>query len=80
MSKLFEHTAEPTKAEKFLWEARECLVGYPDIVKQFDAVYISRGPVSVMIAQLHECLSVKRAMVAEMELQEVGEAKGSGIE
>lgn len=69
MGQMFEHIAKPAKAENFLWEARGCLAKYPDMLKQFDAVYVNREPVSVMIAQLHEVLSVKRAIMAERDSQ-----------
>jgi hypothetical protein len=80
MGRLFEHCAEPAKAEKFLWEARDCLVGYPEVVKLFDAVYVDRGPVEVMIAQLHEVLSVQREMGAARDLQDLEVAKSDGVE
>jgi hypothetical protein len=80
MGQMFEHIAEPAKAERFLWEARGCLAEYPDMLKQFDAVYVNRGPVSVMIAQLHEVLSVKRAMMAERDSQGQDVAKSGGVE
>ncbi|RYP89637.1 hypothetical protein DL770_004215 [Monosporascus sp. CRB-9-2] len=55
------------KAEKLFWEARECLVGHPDVLKQFDAVYIRDDrPVSVMLKQLCEVLKLKAAMVEKM--------------
>ncbi|KAL6354032.1 hypothetical protein LRP88_12584 [Fusarium phalaenopsidis] len=49
------------KAEKYLMEARDCLKGYPDILKQFDDIYINKRPVSVMLGQLHECMTLKNA-------------------
>ncbi|RYO83158.1 hypothetical protein DL764_009498 [Monosporascus ibericus] len=58
---------EPDKAEKSFWEARECLVGHPDVLKQFDAVYIRDDrPVPVMLEQLCEALKLKTAMVEKM--------------
>jgi hypothetical protein len=45
MSQIFEHGAEPAKAEKFLWEARVCLDAYPDLLMLFDAVFVSGRPV-----------------------------------
>jgi hypothetical protein len=69
MGQMFEHIDEPAKAEKFLWEARGCLAKYPDMLMQFDTVYVNRRPVSVMIAQLHEVLLVKRAMMAKRDSQ-----------
>lgn len=75
---MFEHYAEPAKAEKFLWEARECLVAYPDMLRQFDAVFVNGRPVDVVIAQIHECLEVQRVMRAERDLQEKDVAKSSG--
>jgi hypothetical protein len=77
MSQMFEHCAEPAKAEKFLWEARECIVGYPELVKQFDAVFVYGRSVDVVIAQINECLEVQRGMGAGRDLQEkdVGRAE-----
>jgi hypothetical protein len=77
MSQMFEHCAEPAKAEKFLWEARECIVGYPELVKQFDAVFVNGRSVEVVIAQINECLEVQRGMGAGRDLQEkdVGRAE-----
>jgi hypothetical protein len=72
MSQMFEHCAEPAKAEKFLWEARECIIGYPEMVKQFDAVFINGSPVEVVVAQMNECLEVQRAMKAAKDLQKEG--------
>ncbi|RYO96469.1 hypothetical protein DL765_011558 [Monosporascus sp. GIB2] len=61
------HLDESDKAEKLFWEARECLVGHPDVLKQFDAVYIRDDrPVSVMLEQLREALKLKAAMVEKM--------------
>ncbi|RYP21135.1 hypothetical protein DL765_002424 [Monosporascus sp. GIB2] len=62
---------EPTVNMAFglrsFWEARECLVGHPDILKQFDAVYIRDDhPVSVMLKQLYEALKLKAAMLEKM--------------
>lgn len=79
MSQMFEHCAEPAKAEKFLWEARECLIGYPEMVRQFDAVFVNGRTVEVVIAQMNECLEVQRAIRAERDLQEKDvEKSGSG--
>ncbi|RYO77287.1 hypothetical protein DL766_001006 [Monosporascus sp. MC13-8B] len=64
---IFEHFDESNKTEKLFWEARECLVGYPDVLKQFDAIYIRDDrPVSVMLEQLREALKLKAAMVEKI--------------
>jgi hypothetical protein len=80
MSRVFEHCAEPAEAETFLWEARECLVVYPDMLKQFEAVFINGRPVEVVIAQIHDCLEVQRAMRAEKDLQEKDVGKRGSVE
>ena len=80
MSQMFEHCAEPAKAEKFLWEARECIVGYPEMVKQFDAVFVNGGSVEVVIAQMNECLEVQRVMRAERDLQGKDVGKSVSVE
>ncbi|RSL86740.1 hypothetical protein CEP51_002681 [Fusarium floridanum] len=51
---MLQNTGDLVKAEKYLMEARDCLKGYPDILKQFDDIYINKRPVSVMLEQLHE--------------------------
>ncbi|RYP29461.1 hypothetical protein DL767_006730 [Monosporascus sp. MG133] len=64
---MFVHLDESDTAEKLFWEARECLVGHPDVLKQFDAIYIRDDrPVSVMLEQLCEAMKLKAAMVEKM--------------
>jgi hypothetical protein len=58
---MLQNTGDLAKAEKYLMEARDCLKGYPDILKQFDDIYINKRPVSVMLGQLHECMTLKNA-------------------
>ncbi|KAM5378667.1 hypothetical protein ACJZ2D_004466 [Fusarium nematophilum] len=60
---MLQTTADPVKAEGYLWQARECLAMYPKILKQFDDIYINKRPVGVMIKELHECLSLKEGKV-----------------
>ncbi|KAI6767724.1 hypothetical protein HG530_005733 [Fusarium avenaceum] len=56
---MLQNTAEPPKAEKYLWEARSCLKPYPDVLKLFDNIYINHRPVPVMLSQLHEAMHPK---------------------
>ncbi|RYP67838.1 hypothetical protein DL771_007015 [Monosporascus sp. 5C6A] len=68
LQQMMVHLDEFDKAEKLFWEARECLVGYPDVLKQFDAVYIRDDrPVSVMLKQLREVLKLKAAILEKMD-------------
>lgn len=66
---MLERTAEPVLAEKFLWEARECLIDYPEILAQFDAIFIGHQPVSVMMRDLHECMIMKKGVERRMSQQ-----------
>ncbi|RYP77390.1 hypothetical protein DL771_001185 [Monosporascus sp. 5C6A] len=75
VGQMLVHINESDKAEKSFWEARECLVGHPDLLKQFDAIYIRDDrPVSVMLKQLCEALKLKAAMVEKM-----GSDSGSNV-
>ncbi|KAK2774607.1 hypothetical protein CKAH01_13182 [Colletotrichum kahawae] len=58
MAKMFEHIAEPARAEHFFWKARKCLEPYPEVLLQFDKIYLNCRPVSVMIGQLNEAFSL----------------------
>ncbi|KAJ4309796.1 hypothetical protein N0V84_011305 [Fusarium piperis] len=58
---MLQNTGDLAKAEKYLMEARDCLKGYPDILKQFDDIYINKRSVPVMLGELHECLTLKNA-------------------
>ncbi|KAJ4251861.1 hypothetical protein NW762_011158 [Fusarium torreyae] len=58
---MLQNTSDPTKAEKYLWEAREYLKPYPDILKLFDDIYINKRPVPVMLGQLHEAMALKKS-------------------
>lgn len=55
---MLRSTSDIAKAEKYLWEARECLTSQPEILKQFDDIYINKRPVPVMLGELHRCLSI----------------------
>ncbi|RYP63565.1 hypothetical protein DL769_006920 [Monosporascus sp. CRB-8-3] len=67
IGQMLVHLDESDKAEKSFWEARECLVGHPDVLKQFDAIYTRDDqPISVMLGQLREALKLKAAMVEKM--------------
>ncbi|KAM0545595.1 hypothetical protein ACHAPJ_011295 [Fusarium lateritium] len=58
---MLQNTSDPAKAEKYLWEAREYLKPYPDILKLFDDIYINKRPVPVMLGQLHEAMASKKS-------------------
>lgn len=58
---MLQNTGDLAKAEKYLMEARDCLKGHPDILKQFDDIYINKRPVSVILGRLHECLALNNA-------------------
>ncbi|KAE9580108.1 hypothetical protein CGCF415_v010730 [Colletotrichum fructicola] len=64
MAEMFEHVAEPAQAEHFFWKARECLEAYPEVLSQFDKIYLNGRPVSVMIGQLNEAFSLQKAKMA----------------
>ena len=72
------------KAEKAFWAARECLVGYDEVLKEFDSAYLREGrPVSVLIEESSKVYRVaaKRASVLAKEMG-MGDGKGevSGVE
>nr|XP_036581905.1 uncharacterized protein CTRU02_07982 [Colletotrichum truncatum]KAF6790462.1 hypothetical protein CTRU02_07982 [Colletotrichum truncatum] len=69
MAEMLKNTADPAFAERLLWEARECLIGYPDVLSQFDAIFITKRPIPVMISDLHEVLRTKKETVRRMSLQ-----------
>ncbi|KAF4901591.1 hypothetical protein CGCVW01_v013305 [Colletotrichum viniferum] len=64
MAEMFEHVAEPAQAEHFFWKASECLEAYPEVLSQFDKIYLNDRPVSVMIGQLNEAFSLQNANMA----------------
>ncbi|KAJ3959512.1 hypothetical protein N0V92_003899 [Colletotrichum tropicale] len=64
MAEMFEHVAEPAQAEHFFWKARECLEAYPEVLSQFDKIYLNGRSVSVMIGQLNEALFLQKANMA----------------
>ncbi|KAF5518607.1 hypothetical protein CGCA056_v009364 [Colletotrichum aenigma] len=64
MAGMFEHVAEPAQAEHFFWKARECLEAYPEVLSQFEKIYLDGRPVSVMIGQLNEAFSLQKANMA----------------
>ncbi|KAF5664338.1 hypothetical protein FHETE_7095 [Fusarium heterosporum] len=59
ITRMLQNTADPAKAEKYLWEARNYLKPYPDVLKLFDDIYINQRPVPVMLTQLHEAMHPK---------------------
>jgi len=71
-------------AEKAFWAVRECLVGYDEILKEFDSVYLWEGrPVSVLIEESSKVFRVaaKRADVLAKEMgMGDGEGEVSGVE
>ncbi|KAF4435212.1 hypothetical protein F53441_13567 [Fusarium austroafricanum] len=54
---MLQYTGKPAKAERYLWQARDYLKSYPNVLKQFDDIYINQRPVPVMLSQLHEALT-----------------------
>ncbi|KAF4945095.1 hypothetical protein FSARC_14517 [Fusarium sarcochroum] len=58
---MLQNSGDPAKGEKYLWEAREYLKPYPDILKLFDDIYINKRPVPVMLGQLHEAMALKKS-------------------
>ncbi|WYZ46607.1 hypothetical protein EsH8_IX_000832 [Colletotrichum jinshuiense] len=65
MAGMLEHITDTTEAEKYFWETRGCLANYPEVLAQFEAIYLKNRPISVMVGHLHECLSMKRAADVE---------------
>lgn len=66
---MLERTSEPDLAERLLWEARECLTGYPDILAQFDAIFLGQRSASSVIRELHECMMMKKTVERRMSQQ-----------
>ncbi|CAI0643390.1 hypothetical protein CGCF415_v002366 [Colletotrichum fructicola] len=79
MAEMLKNTADPAFAERLLWEARSCLRNYPEVLGQFDSIFISKRPVPDMIRELHEVLTTKKETVRRMSLQnpEQGVATGT---
>ncbi|KAF6825065.1 hypothetical protein CPLU01_10518 [Colletotrichum plurivorum] len=77
IAEMLKSTADPAFAERLLWEARECLRGYPDVLKQFDAIFITGRPVNVMLADLHEVLTTKKETVRRMSLTKPEQEEGA---
>ncbi|KAK2053082.1 hypothetical protein LY76DRAFT_629719 [Colletotrichum caudatum] len=78
IDEMLERTAEPDLAERLLWEARECLTGYPSILTQFDAIFIGQRSASNVIRELHECMMMKKGAERRMSLQVEGVQNGNG--
>ncbi|KAK2031091.1 hypothetical protein LX32DRAFT_637587 [Colletotrichum zoysiae] len=78
IDEMLGRTAEPDLAERLLWEARECLVGYPSILTQFDAIFIGQRSASNVIRELHECMMMKKGAERRMSLQAEGGQNGNG--
>ncbi|KDN65620.1 hypothetical protein CSUB01_03152 [Colletotrichum sublineola] len=79
IDKMLERTAEPDLAERLLWEARECLTGYPNILAQFDAIFIGQRSASNVIRELHECMMMKKGAERRMSQQAEGGQNGNGL-
>ncbi|EGU80207.1 hypothetical protein FOXB_09290 [Fusarium oxysporum f. sp. conglutinans Fo5176] len=45
ITRMLQNTGNPSKAEKYLWQARDYLRPYPDVLKQFDDIYINQRPI-----------------------------------
>ncbi|WQF79239.1 hypothetical protein CDEST_04253 [Colletotrichum destructivum] len=69
IAEMLERTSEPDLAERLLWEARECLANYPDILAQFDAIFIGQRSASNVIRELHECMMIKKGAERRMSQQ-----------
>ncbi|KAF9874956.1 hypothetical protein CkaCkLH20_07650 [Colletotrichum karsti] len=69
MAEMLNNTADTAFAERLLWEARKCLENYPEVVSQFDDLFITKRPVPVMIRDLHEVLTTKKETVRRMSLK-----------
>ncbi|KXH64747.1 hypothetical protein CNYM01_02061 [Colletotrichum nymphaeae SA-01] len=69
IAEMLERTAEPDLAERLLWEARECLTGYQDILAQFDAIFLGQRSASSVIRELHECMMMKKTVERRMSQQ-----------
>ncbi|KAG4283220.1 adenosylmethionine-8-amino-7-oxononanoate aminotransferase [Fusarium proliferatum] len=54
ITRMLQNTGNLSKAEKYLWQARDYLRPYPDVLKQFDDIYINQRPIRVMLSELHE--------------------------
>ncbi|VZI09852.1 unnamed protein product [Fusarium fujikuroi] len=44
ITRMLQNTGNLSKAEKYLWQARDYLRPYPDVLKQFDDIYINQRP------------------------------------
>ncbi|KAK1537697.1 hypothetical protein CPAR01_07810, partial [Colletotrichum paranaense] len=69
IAEMLERTSEPDLAERLLWEARECLTGYPEILAQFDAIFLGQRSASSVIRELHECMMMKKTVERRMSQQ-----------
>ncbi|KAK1461970.1 hypothetical protein CCUS01_01560, partial [Colletotrichum cuscutae] len=69
IAEMLERTSEPDLAERLLWEARECLNNYPDILAQFDAIFLGQRSASSVIRELHECMMMKKTVERRMSQQ-----------
>ncbi|KAK1637831.1 hypothetical protein BDP81DRAFT_480710 [Colletotrichum phormii] len=69
IAEMLERTSEPDLAERLLWEARECLTGYPQILAQFDAIFLGQRSASSVIRDLHECMMMKKTVERRMSQQ-----------
>ncbi|KZL68826.1 hypothetical protein CT0861_07081 [Colletotrichum tofieldiae] len=78
IAEMLERTAEPDLAERLLWEARECLADYPNIVAQFDAIFIGQRSASNVIRELHECMMMKKGVERRMSQQVDAGTNGNG--
>ncbi|KAK1992530.1 hypothetical protein LX36DRAFT_662312 [Colletotrichum falcatum] len=78
IDEMLERTAEPDLAERLLWEARECLSGYPSVLAQFDAIFIGQRSASNVIRELHECMMMKKGAERRMSQQVDGGRDGNG--
>ncbi|RBA18480.1 adenosylmethionine-8-amino-7-oxononanoate aminotransferase [Fusarium proliferatum] len=54
ITRMLQNTGNLSKAEKYLWQARDYLRPYPDVLRQFDDIYINQRPIRVMLSELHE--------------------------
>ncbi|OHW98260.1 hypothetical protein CSPAE12_03042, partial [Colletotrichum incanum] len=78
IAEMLERTAEPDLAERLLWEARECLTDYPNVLAQFDAIFIGQRSASNVIRELHECMMMKKGVERRMSQQADAGSNGNG--
>jgi hypothetical protein len=69
---MLQTAGEPEKAEEYFWEARACLDNYPDIQRDFDALYLRDRPLSAFLADIHKLRSLKYGQKGSLVAGDLG--------